>query len=40
MVKVAFSFKSKRIETLELFSQGTENCQNLRYESLIIADPK
>ena len=39
MVKVAFSFKSLGIEKrIELISQGSENCQNLRYESLIIVD--
>ena len=36
MAKVAYSFKSQRIEKIKLFSQETENCQNLGYESLII----
>ena len=40
MVQVTFSFKSKGIEEIELFFQGTEECQNLRYECLIIIDPK
>ena len=40
MVKITFSFKSKGIEEIELFFQGTEECQNLRYECLIIIDPK
>ena len=39
MVKVALSFKSQGIKKIELFSQGTEDCQNLGYESLSI-DPK
>ena len=34
------SFKSQEIEKIELFSQGTDECQNLRYECLIIVDPK
>ena len=40
MVKVALSFKSQGIKKIELFSQGAKDCQNLRYESLIIVDPK
>ena len=40
MVKIVLRFKSQGIEIIELFSQGTEGCQNLRYESLIIVDPK
>ena len=40
MVKVCFSFKSQLIERSELFSQGTEDCQSLGYESLIIVDRK
>ena len=39
MVKVTSNFKSQRIEKIELFSQGTEDFQNLRYEVLIV-DPK
>ena len=27
MVKVAFNFRSQGIEKIELFSQGTEDCQ-------------
>ena len=34
MVKVAFSFKSQGIEKIP------EECQNLRYESLITIDAK
>ena len=34
MVKVAFNFKSQGVEKIEIFSQGTEERQNLRYESL------
>ena len=40
MVQVTFSFKSKGVEEIELFFQGTEECQHLRYECLIIIDPK
>ena len=40
MIKVAFSFNSQGIEKHGLFSQRTEECQNLRYESLIIVDHK
>ena len=40
MVKVTFSFKSKGIEEIELFFEGIEERQNLRYECLIIIDPK
>ena len=40
MVKVAFSFKSQGLENSELFSQATENCQNLSYEGLITVDLK
>ena len=40
MVQVTYSFKSKGIEEIELFFQGTEECQNVRYECLIIIDPK
>ena len=40
MVKIALVFKSQGIEKIDLFSQGTENCQNLRHESLIIVNPK
>ena len=40
MVQVAFNFKSQGIENIELFYQGTNDCQNLRYEILIIVDPK
>ena len=40
MVQVTFRFKSKGIEEIELFFQGTEECQNLRYECLTIIDPK
>ena len=34
MVKVAFTFKLQGIQKIELY------CQNLRYESLIVVDPK
>ena len=40
MVKFALSFKSQGIENIELFSQGTEDSQNLKCESLIFIDPK
>ena len=40
MVQVTFSFKSKWIEEIELFFQGIEKCQNLRYECIITIDPK
>ena len=40
MTKVAFSFKSQRSENIELFSQGTDDSVNLRYESLIIFNYK
>ena len=40
MVKVAFSFKSRGIEKIELSSQVTEDLQNLKYEILSIIDPK
>ena len=36
VVKVTFSFKPLGIEKIEPFSRGTENNQNLRYESLIV----
>ena len=39
-MKVAFSFKSQGTEKINLFSQGTADCQNLIYVSLIIVDPK
>ena len=40
VVQVTFSIKSEGIEEIELFFQGTKECQNLRYEGLIIIDPK
>ena len=40
VVKVTFSFKPLGIEKIELFSKETEHNENLRYESLIVADPK
>ena len=40
MVQVTFSFKFKGTEEIELFFQRSEECQNLRYECLIIIDPK
>ena len=40
MVKVAVRRKSQGIEKNKLFFQGSEKCQNLRYESLIVVDPK
>ena len=39
MVKVLAS-NLKGFNKNEPFSQRTEECHNLRYESLIIADPK
>ena len=33
-----FSFKPQGIE--KLFSQGTKDCQSLKYASLIIIDPR
>ena len=36
--KVALNFKSRGTEKFELFSQGTYNFQNLRNETLVIAD--
>ena len=38
MVKVTLSFISQGIGKFNFFPQGTESCQNLRYESLIIVD--
>ena len=32
MAECAFSFRSSRDSKTELFSQGTKDCQNLRYE--------
>ena len=32
MVEVPFWLKFQRIEKAEIFSQGTEDCQNLKYE--------
>ena len=40
MVQVAFSLKSQRFEKIAPFFQWTEECQNLRYECLIIVAPK
>ena len=40
MVNIVYSFKSQGTESLEFFAQGIENCQNLRYESLVIVDRK
>ena len=40
MIEVAFSFKSQETEKIELFSQGTDESINLRYESLITIDYK
>ena len=36
MVKVALASDPKGIKEFERFSQGTEDCQNLRYGSLVI----
>ena len=38
MVRVAFGFKPQGIE--KIFSQGTNDCHNLKYASLIIVDPR
>ena len=32
MAECAFRFKSQGIEKLNFFSQGTKDCQHLRYE--------
>ena len=40
VVKVAYSFKSQGSQKIELWPQGTDDCQNLRYETLIIVDFK
>ena len=40
MVKVSLRLKSQGIEKIELFSQGTKSCQTLKYDSLIIVNPK
>ena len=40
MPYVTFSLKYQVIEKIDLFSQGTEDCQNVRCESLIIVDSK
>ena len=37
-IKIALNFKSQGTEKLELFFQGTYDSQNLRYETLAIAD--
>ena len=37
-IKIALNFKSQGTEKLELFFQGTYDSQNLRYETLVIAD--
>ena len=39
MIQVTFKRKSQGIEKNELFSQGTENCQNLRYRNNSIEPP-
>ena len=35
-----FQLQIPEIEKIELVSQGTENCQNLKYEGPEIVDPK
>ena len=40
MVKVDFVSNPKGLKKIELFFQATEDCKNLRYEGLIIVDPK
>ena len=40
MIKVAFNFKFQGAEIVKLFSQGTDDSINLRYESLITVDYK
>ena len=37
-IKVALNFKSQGTKKFELFPQGTYNFQNLRNETLVIAD--
>ena len=37
-INIALNFKSQTTEKFELFSQGTYIFQNLRYETLVIAD--
>ena len=36
--KICLNFKSQGTENFERFSQGTYECQNLRYETLAVAD--
>ena len=38
MIKIAFSFRFQGTDKIELFSQGTDDSINLRYESLITVD--
>ena len=40
MIKVAFGFKSQETEKIDLFSKGSKDSINLRYESLITDDDK
>ena len=37
-IKIALNFKSQGTEKFELFSQGSYNLENLRNETLVIAD--
>ena len=37
-IKIALNFKSQGTEKFELFFQGTYNFQDLRNETLVIAD--
>ena len=37
-INIAWNFKSQGTEKFELFSQGTYDSQNLRNETLVIAD--
>ena len=39
MVKLLLASNPKGLKK-GFYSQGTEDCQNLRYEGLIISDPK
>ena len=39
-IKIALNSKSQGTKKFELFPQGTYNFQNLRHETLVIADYK
>ena len=40
MIRISLNFKFQGTEKMDVFSQGTNDLKNLRYETLYIADYK